>query len=1554
MPTFSAGDIEGKAVLDRAEFIAGLDEISAKADEFSRKKITPLVEIQNIGKVRGQLDQINNRMQKLSKAKANPAVNLRLGTSMTNIDKLSAKLDELSKRNIRPDVDLGGVTATSAQLTALRAQLDRLDKQKTTVRVDTKNSEQGLKRLLDGILALAPALVPLGAATIGGAAGLAGAFTAAGAGVGAFALAAVPAIKKVTAAEAVLGTSVFGRTKAQNKALAGLSKGEQDAAKQMLSLVQTYHGFTKALEPTTFTVLAKGADLAKTGLHDIAPIAESTGKALGGLEDKAKTALDSKFYRTFFTYLAVEAPRSVDTLGRSVGNVGTGFAGLLQTFTPVEHQLEGGLLRLSQRFADFGRTSGANTGLQSFIDYIQREGPQVLHLIGQFATTFADVAKAAAPLGAAELKVVSGLLQFVDAEAKAHPKLVELALGIYTVNKAISALKITALVGSVDKLAGLGGKGLSGIAGTLGKVGAEGAGAAEGAGLLSKAGDKIATKFPGVTKLLSGATGVLGGLGGAFGATGLAATGVGAAALVAAGGIAYLGYKLATAKSTNDTYYDSLVTQYKATGDNVKGYHNLQDAVDRTKKSAQTLANVYGQELQLSTQGGGTASAELNKRLAQTKIRLDEASFAAKKNQHQLNLLNGGIDGVKSAFAKLGPAYKLSTDQAIKLAEANGIKLKGGFDKSTQTGKKNLDILTRLVAQTKLSHDPTARFAADISKAAESSGNAADQITAMNNALEGYQELVTSVATTSAQAGDALAALAKDFTKNTSAADKNGAAQKILSGNLLTAGPQTRKLAEDLGGLSSSFTSNLEAMFKTEVQTKGTGKAFQDVSKAADTNKAALIRQLEAMGLNAAEAKKLADRYASVPKDITTQAHLAHVKDVVADAANITKKIGQIPISHTTKTNAEIHDAESNIATLKEKIKGLPPKAKTTAEAEVKQAEIDLAALKQQIIDLTTKNYQTIKVGIDGSVGSTIGKFGQSHVAAASGRYLNFPGPEGVDSIPAMLAPKEYVVQSKAVHREGVGAFDALNAGRARIVPAYAAGGAVDINAATNGMAAAGSSTSAWLLATVKKIAEQEAASQLPDSGAHGASAAKAQSYARSLLSAFGWGAGQFPSLVSLWNGESGWNSAAQNPSSTAYGIAQFLNSTWAGKRYPKTGNYQEQIYDGFQYIKGSYGSPVAAYSAWSSRSPHWYGGGLDGGVFTKPTLIGVGEKGPERVDVTPIGGYASGGKVAKIPGTSFSSPKLFEQAGAHLLDVILGSLTGNRARTAIQSVDNSIIHSIDTDFTGATRSGLVRYTQRVNTQMLGLATERDRIAQRLSAANELSTSVSAAAKSSADISSFTALGAKNLQKEFNSKLAAINRFGDNIELMKRHGFSSELISELLAAGIDQSAPIAAQLAKAKPAAVHRFNATQRSVDRASKRLGTVAVNAEFGKNAADHFVSRLRSQEHSLERQMALLAKVFAHGVGHAFHIKGYASGGHASGLAVVGERGPELADFGNPGAAIHPNLSIGGDTSRVEALLGVLIDAVNAGHVIKVNEKVLGRVVSQRQKVDAVRGIR
>jgi len=120
--------------------------------------------------------------------------------------------------------------------------------------------------------------------------------------------------------------------------------------------------------------------------------------------------------------------------------------------------------------------------------------------------------------------------------------------------------------------------------------------------------------------------------------------------------------------------------------------------------------------------------------------------------------------------------------------------------------------------------------------------------------------------------------------------------------------------------------------------------------------------------------------------------------------------------------------------------------------------------------------------------------------------------------------------------------------------------------------------------AAAQQAAQQQAAQQQAAAAAAPASSGSFQDYA---LQKLGGDQSQFSCLESLWGKESGWNPNAQNPSSTAYGIPQFLNSTWASTGIAKTSDGYRQIDAGLVYIDSRYGSPCGAWSF--KQGNNWY-----------------------------------------------------------------------------------------------------------------------------------------------------------------------------------------------------------------------------------------------------------------------------------------------------------------------------------------------------------------------------
>jgi len=311
-------------------------------------------------------------------------------------------------------------------------------------------------------------------------------------------------------------------------------------------------------------------------------------------------------------------------------------------------------------------------------------------------------------------------------------------------------------------------------------------------------------------------------------------------------------------------------------------------------------------------------------------------------------------------------------------------------------------------------------------------------------------------------------------------------------------------------------------------------------------------------------------------------------------------------------------------------------------------------------------NGRTVNVSVAMTSSTNPYPGGISGRKAAGGRITGPGGPRSDTAGLFALSSGEWVIRADSAARYGLAAMDAVNRGDAVI--GYAAGGGVNVKAGTPSYKTVETS----LMASVTKLAivfakaaqaaqaAAQAGSGVSGAGPAGGDRGTNLKLARSM---FPWPASQWPAFNTLEMHEAGYDRFARNRSSGAYGIPQALPPTKMPFAAQAAGGSHAgpQLSWMFAYIRGRYGTPA---NAWAQYYAHpggvgWYGGGLDT-MFSRPTLIGVGERGPEHVTVTPGTGGNLAAKldqlVAEVRQLNRTAAAIPAATGAHVGGAISGA----------------------------------------------------------------------------------------------------------------------------------------------------------------------------------------------------------------------------------------------------------------------------------------------------------
>jgi hypothetical protein len=267
--------------------------------------------------------------------------------------------------------------------------------------------------LAQGVAVLGPALVPIGAVGIPAVAGLANQLGAAAIAGGT----ALLAFQGVGAALKALNTAQLTPTaeniaKAQ-QALRELSPAAAAAVLHLQELKPVLEGIRNAAASGLFPGVDEALTSLETRVPEVERILTTVGHVTGDLLAQGADSLASKKWDDFFAFLDREAPRTIASLGHTVGDLTHGLAELWMAFEPTNNDFATWLETAARDFDTWATGLDRTQGFKDFIAYVQETGPQVAHTLGALADAVLQIVEAAAPLGGPTLHAIELLAKAV-------------------------------------------------------------------------------------------------------------------------------------------------------------------------------------------------------------------------------------------------------------------------------------------------------------------------------------------------------------------------------------------------------------------------------------------------------------------------------------------------------------------------------------------------------------------------------------------------------------------------------------------------------------------------------------------------------------------------------------------------------------------------------------------------------------------------------------------------------------------------------------------------------------------------------------------------------------------------------------------------------------------------------------------------------------------------------------------------------------------------------------------------------------------------------------
>lgn len=196
--------------------------------------------------------------------------------------------------------------------------------------------------------------------------------------------------------------------------LAKLTPAGRDLMDAWTRLKDAFSDWSKELQPDVLPIFTRGLDGITGSLDSLTPLVQNAAEAVNGLMDDFSAELKEPFWVGFFQDITAATGPAITALGKSIGNIATGIAGIIDAFLPHQDEISEFFVNMTGDFADWGKGLKGSEGFEDFWDWVKENGPKVKDTLAAVGGALGHIGDALKPLGGPALDAIKSLAETIQ------------------------------------------------------------------------------------------------------------------------------------------------------------------------------------------------------------------------------------------------------------------------------------------------------------------------------------------------------------------------------------------------------------------------------------------------------------------------------------------------------------------------------------------------------------------------------------------------------------------------------------------------------------------------------------------------------------------------------------------------------------------------------------------------------------------------------------------------------------------------------------------------------------------------------------------------------------------------------------------------------------------------------------------------------------------------------------------------------------------------------------------------------------------------------------